>query len=197
MIIIGLTGGIGSGKSTVAELFKQLGVPVIDADQIARQVVIPGTATLEQIKHYFGEDVFTNNSLNRAALREKVLHNPEQRKLLEYLLHPLIRQEITKQVQALTDPYCIIEIPLLLESKPNPLIQRILVVDCPESLQIKRASTRGDFSEQQIKNIMAIQVSREFRLQAADDIVDNNTDLQHLSDQVKQLHQKYLELAEK
>ncbi len=191
MLVIGLTGGIGSGKSTVAELFRQLGVTIIDADQIARQVVAPGSAVLEQIKQLFGSDVFVDDSLDRAALREKVFQYPEQREQLEKLLHPLIRQEITRQVQLLQAPYCIIEIPLLLESTANPLIQRILVVDCTEDLQIKRAMSRGGFSRQQIKKVMAVQVTREYRRQAADDIIENNGDLPHLADQVQQLHQKY------
>lgn len=197
MLVIGLTGGIGSGKSTAADSFRQLGVNVIDADQVARQVVEPGQAVLSDIKAHFGAAVFSGEQLNRSALRDIVFNDPEKRQLLEQLLHPLIREKIAKQIAALNDTYCIIEIPLLFESAPNPLVQRILVVDCEEDLQIDRASQRSNLSREQIETIMAAQASREYRLQAANEIIDNNKDLKHLREQVSQLHKHYRQLAKK
>lgn len=194
MLVVGLTGGIGSGKTTVANLFAELGAPIIDTDVIAREVVEPGTDALEQIKNKLGVDVInTNGRLNRQKMRDQVFSNPELKEWLESLLHPLIRTQVAQQISQVNHPYCIVVIPLLAETGPNPVVQRVLVVDCAEQTQIDRASGRDDNSVEQIKNIMAKQVSRSQRLAIADDVINNDKGLDELKTQTADLNKKYLE----
>lgn len=196
MLVIGLTGGIGSGKSTVTHLFEELGVPVIDTDQLARDVVIPGRPALTAIIHRFGDSILNQDgSLNRTELREQIFQFPAHREWLEELLHPLIRHEMAIRLKQLNTPYCLVSIPLLFETAPNALIQRILVVDTPEPLQISRTLKRDQTSPEQIQQIMQRQVSRQQRLAGADDIVYNDLDFDHLKQQVQRLHQKFTALS--
>jgi len=197
MLVIGLTGGIGSGKSTVAEIFKSLGVPIIDMDRIARQIVEPDQPALTQIKQLFGEDIVdVNGQLNRQQLSKIIFDSAEQRHQLEAILHPLIRQETDRQLAELKAPYCIVVIPLLLESEQRSLVERVLVVDVPESLQITRTMQRDDISATQVRKILAAQVGRDSRLNAADDVIDNSAELDDVHRRVNELDQQYRALSE-
>ena len=200
--VVGLTGGIGSGKSTIAELFAELGVPVIDADLVARQVVEKGSPLLAGIAAHFGPEILLEDgALNRAALREKVFNHESEKQWLNQLLHPAIRHEMLRQLAAQRMPYCIFMVPLLIENKLTALCQRVLVVDVSEQTQLTRASQRDNNQLALIKNIMQSQVSRSERLQHADDVINNDADLSKSLPQLKQkvldLHHLYLQLAEK
>ncbi len=197
MFIVGLTGGIGSGKSTVATIFKKLGVPVIDADQIAKELVEPGQPALKQITNTFGVGLLNQaGALDRTKMRQIIFQNPKEKKILESILHPLIRESMKKQISLLQTPYCILEIPLLLESGQTDLVQRILVIDAPPDLQCERVQARSNLSKQEVETIIATQVDRSSRLKAADDIIINDKSLAELNNQVQQLHQAYLTQAE-
>lgn len=197
MLIIGLTGGIGSGKSTVADMFGELGVPIIDMDLIARQIVEPGQPALEQISHMFGDNlVDADGQLNRPLLSKIIFDSTEKRHQLETILHPLIRQETEHQLAKLEAPYCIVVIPLLFESDQRSLVDRILVVDAPESMQISRTMQRDGISTTQVEKILASQVDRQSRSSAADDIINNSGELAALRLQVNNLDQTYRALAE-
>ena len=200
--VVGLTGGIGSGKSTIAELFAELGVPVIDADLVARQVVEKGSPLLAEIAVHFGPEILLEDgALNRAALREKVFNHEREKQWLNQLLHPAIRHEMLRQLAAQQAPYCIFMVPLLIENNLTALCQRVLVVDVSEQTQMTRASKRDNNQLALIKNIMQSQVSRSERLQHADDVINNDVDLSESLPQLKQkvldLHHLYLQLAEK
>ena len=200
--VVGLTGGIGSGKSTIAELFAELGVPVIDADLVARQVVEKGSPLLAEIAVHFGPEILLEDgALNRAALREKVFNHEREKQWLNQLLHPAIRHEMLRQLAAQQAPYCIFMVPLLIENNLIALCQRVLVVDVSEQIQMTRASQRDNNQLALIKNIMQSQVSRSERLQHADDVINNDVDLRESLPQLKQkvldLPHLYLQLAEK
>ncbi len=196
MLIIGLTGGIGSGKSTICKLFTDLGVPVIDADIIARQVVAPDQPALGQIKKAFGEAVITKTGqLDRSKLRSIVFDNPTKRKQLEAILHPAIQAEMQHQAEELDTPYCIFAIPLLIEVNQISMVDRILVVDAPDDLRRQRIKERDQLEEQEINAIFAAQLTREERLVHADDIIRNDSDIAHLQTQVLDLNSRYLEIA--
>lgn len=198
MLVIGLTGGIGSGKSTVGKLFSELGINVVDADKVARDVTQVGQPALQEITDKFGPEILSpDGTLNRAALRKIVFADTEKREWLENLLHPLIRAEMKRLLRSQDMPYCIVMIPLLLETEPNPLIDRILVVDVPESEQIKRTEVRDNATADEIKAIMKTQVSRSQRLAAADDIIENAGTLAGLMPQIKRLHDFYCALSKK
>lgn len=193
---MGLTGGIGCGKSTVTALFAKLGVQYVDADIVAREVVQPGTACLAAICQHFGNNIVNQaGELDRAALRQRVFSNAADKAWLEQLLHPAIRQQLLTQLAALTSPYALLVAPLLLENKLQHLVQRVLVIDLAEDLQRQRAMARDNSSEQQINAIMAAQISRTGRLQLADDIITNDSSIADLAPQVARLHQQYLQLA--
>lgn len=196
MLRVGLTGGIGSGKSTVAQFFARLGVPVIDTDQIAHQATRPDCPALTEIVQAFGPSMLNDaGELDRERLRERVFNDPEERHQLEAILHPQIRSEMTRRVAALNTPYCIVVVPLLLEAGFDDTVDRILVVDANESEQVTRACARSELSETEVRRIMATQASRADRLEAAQDVIVNNTDLAHLEAEVNRLHQHYLSLA--
>ncbi len=196
MLKIGLTGGIGSGKSTVTRLFADLGVPIIDMDIIAREVVMPGQPALDEIKALFGSEICTpDNELDRKKLRDIVFSDAVKRKQLEDIVHPRIRDRV-KDLQAELDaPYCIIVIPLLLETEGQDRIDRILVVDTSIEEQIQRTMQRDKVSEDQVRKIIASQVDRQTRLDKADDIINNSGATAQLQAQVSKLHQQYLVLA--
>lgn len=193
--VLGLTGGIGSGKSAVVEAFGRLGVHWVDADHAARWVVEPGKPALRQIAERFGDAVLASDgSLDRAALRERVFQDPAQRKWLEELLHPLIRLEVAEHLARATSPYAIMVSPLLVESGQHRQVNRVLVVDVPEALQLERAVRRDRASEAQIRAILKAQTSREERLRHADDVLVNDRDLAWLNAEVERLHNFYLTL---
>ena len=196
MLRIGLTGGIGSGKSTVAALLAMRGVPVIDTDEIAHRLSEPGQAAFDEIARTFGQDILDKNRrIDRDRLRERVFDNPDERRRLETILHPRIRAAVGEKLAEIEAPYCVIVVPLLLESGFTDLADRILVVDVMESVQIQRAATRSGLSEPETRKIMAAQVNRAQRLQQANDVIDNNADRKHLEAEVERLHQWYLSLA--
>lgn len=193
--ILGLTGGIGSGKTAVADHFASLGVHVVDADQAARWVVEPGRPALQQIAEHFGEGILLpDGELDRAALRERVFRRPEERKWLEQLLHPLIRAEIARHLALAESPYAIMVSPLLVESGQYRQVDRVLVVDVPEALQIQRTIGRDQTSEEQVRAILKVQAGREERLRHADDVLLNDRDLSWLKSEVERLHRFYLTL---
>jgi dephospho-CoA kinase len=196
MLIIGLTGGIGSGKSMAAKYFAERGAPVIDADIVARELVIPGSPALRDIVQTFGKEVLLpNGELNRAALRNRVFHDPEQRRLLEDVLHPRIRQEMLSRARHITAPYCIMVVPLLVESGWQDMMDRVLVIDVPETLQITRVRARDHLTEDEVFALLRIQAGRETRLAAADDVIVNDAGPAEIDRRVGELHAKYLSLA--
>ncbi|WP_434628204.1 dephospho-CoA kinase [Pseudomonas sp. Z1-29] len=193
--ILGLTGGIGSGKSAAAEHFIDLGVHVVDADHAARWVVEPGRPALTKISEHFGPGVLqADGTLDRAALRRLIFENAEERRWLEALLHPLIAEEIVHHLGQAQSPYAILVSPLLIESGQYAMTQRILVIDAPEQLQIERTLQRDQTSEQQVQAILKAQSSRQDRLSHADDVVVNDRDLAWLHSEVERLHHFYLTL---
>ena len=197
-LIVGLTGGIGSGKSTVADLFQQLGIPVIDADVIAHTLVEPGQPALVEIIKAFGANtVDASGVLDRARLRKLVFSDPEQRRRLEAILHPKIRREIITLTTNIRTPYCIVVIPLLLETDQRDLVDRILVVDTGVDKQIARVTMRNGLPRHEIMAIITAQASRDRRLAAADEVIDNNGSLNELNSQVRAQHEKYLKIARK
>lgn len=193
--ILGLTGGIGSGKSAAVEAFGRLGVHWVDADHAARWVVEPGRPALGAIVDRFGDAVLAaDGTLDRAALRAIIFREPAQRQWLEALLHPLIRQEVAEHLARATSPYAIMVSPLLVESGQHRQVDRVLVVDVPEALQLERAMRRDASSEAQIRAILAAQLSREARNSHADDLLLNDRDLGSMEREVARLHQFYLTL---
>ncbi|MFB2762885.1 dephospho-CoA kinase [Marinobacter shengliensis] len=197
MKIVGLTGGIGSGKSTVVRIFGDLGVHWVDADDVAREVVEPGTAGLAAIAEHFGRDILqADGALDRAALRQRVFENPEERHWLERLLHPVIREELVRQLQSpdapYSQPYVLLVSPLLLETDQHELVDRVVVVDVPEHIQIERTMARDDNSRVQVERIMAAQMARDERRSRADAVIDNNRPLQDVERQVCELHNRFL-----
>ncbi len=196
MLVIGLTGGIGSGKSTVANLFKKLGITIVDTDIIARELVKPGQEALAEIINTFGDSILqADGQLDRNQLGQITFSDEHARKQLESILHPKIREVMLAQLDAATSPYAIAVIPLLFESKQQATVDRVLVVDCDENTQIQRVKKRDQRNEQQIRNIIQLQSSRKNRLAHADDIIVNNGDTNVLLQQVMQLHQNYLKLS--
>jgi dephospho-CoA kinase len=196
MLRVGLTGGIGSGKSTIASLFVMRGVPVIDTDEIARSLTEPGQECYDEIVRVFGDAILDGNRrINREQLRERVFDNADERHRLEAILHPRIRVIVRKKLTALEAPYVIVVVPLLIESGFTDLVDRVLVVDTLENVQIQRTATRSGLSEPEIRKIMSAQASRAQRLQLANDVIENNGDRKQLEAEVERMHQWYLSLA--
>ena len=196
MLIIGLTGGIGSGKTTVGNAFKSLGVPVIDADQISRELVTPGSPLLDRIRSAFGDHVIDDGGrLRRAVLRQQIFAHPDQRRDLEGILHPAIRQRMLQRVTGVRGPYAVLVIPLLLETGQTDLVDRVLVVDTAETEQLRRVCERDGSSREEAQRILRSQCSRQQRLQAADDVIRNDEDLPALQRAVEGLHRRYLRLS--
>jgi dephospho-CoA kinase len=193
---VGLTGGIASGKTTVARLFAALGVPIIDADALSREITAPGTPLLRRIAERFGGTfIAADGSLDRRALRDVVFADPRARKDLEALTHPAILQAMEQRSAAAGGPYQVLAIPLLVEQHLAALVDRVLVVDCDEDLQIRRLQARDGSTVDQARAVLAAQASRAARLQAADDLITNDGDLQSLRVQVEQYHSRYRRFA--
>ncbi len=196
MFVVAITGGIGSGKSAVSDRFKRLGIKVVDADIASREVVKPGQPALAAIQEHFGADVIqSDGALDRAQLRALVFSNPEERKWLEGLLHPLINAYLRRELASAESSYAILVSPLLMETGQSRFANRILVVDVSEKVQLERTMSRDSNSEAQVKAIMAAQSSREDRRKIADDVIVNDGGLEALDETVAQLHRRYLELA--
>jgi dephospho-CoA kinase len=197
VFVVGLTGGIGSGKSTVANCFAALGVTVIDADIAARVVVEPETDALQQITSHFGDAILlADGALNRSQLRTVIFNQANEKQWLESLLHPLIAKEIARQIQTASSDYCLFVSPLLLETSQHQLCDKILVVDTSEYLQIQRTLSRDSSNEEEVRRIIASQISRQDRLDKADDVLENSGDLTAIDAAVSALHQRYLRLAQ-
>ena len=198
MYVVGLTGGIGSGKTTIAAIFAELGAEIINADLLARTAVSPGTKALTSITKRFGKEILRQDgSLDRRKLREVVFKNKGELKWLEKLIHPLIAELLIQNIYSATSPYVILESPLLIETQQKELVDRILVVDLDEATQLNRSMERDGSSEEVIRAIISAQIPRSKRLKAADDIVDNSKSLAEVRQKVIQLHEIYLATARK
>ncbi|WP_324013622.1 dephospho-CoA kinase [Aeromonas hydrophila] len=197
MYVVAITGGIGSGKTTVANQFAELGIEVVDADVIAREVVEPGTPALAAIAAHFGSEVITpDGQLDRRRLRERVFTDPQAKGWLNALLHPLIRTEMQRQCAAARSPYCLLVVPLLVENRLTALANRVLVIDVDEATQIERTCRRDGVSREQAQAILAAQASRAERLTAADDVLDNqNGTPEAIKSRILALHETYLAFA--
>lgn len=197
MLVVGLTGGIASGKSTAAAFFRAHGVPVIDADQVARDVVAPGTPGLVAVAEAFGPDILqADGALDRRRLREIVFADAAERRRLEAILHPRIRDEIRARLAQARGPYCILDVPLLIESPAlRALAHRVLVIDVPVDLQVARLMRRDGMTAAQCEAMLAAQASRTRRLEGADDVVDNAGNMTTLQRQLESMHARYLDLA--
>ncbi|WP_336291148.1 dephospho-CoA kinase [Aeromonas dhakensis] len=197
MYVVAITGGIGSGKTTVANQFAELGIEVVDADIIAREVVEPGTPALAAIATHFGADVIASDGrLDRRQLRERVFTDPQAKGWLNALLHPLIRSEMQRQCAAARSPYCLLVVPLLVENRLTALANRVLVIDVDEATQIERTCRRDGVSREQAEAILAAQASRTERLAAADDVLDNqNGTPEAIKSRIFALHETYLAFA--
>lgn len=195
--VVALTGGIASGKSMVSDLFEELGVPVVDADVIARELVEPGQPLLSSIVGALGKELLdAYGRLKRRKLREMIFASPEIRATLEQIMHPRIIEEAERRIMAVTAPYCILVIPLLAESGSRGPVDRVLVVDAESEIRIKRLMARDGMSRKEVQAALAAQASRETRLAIADDIIDNSGDSSQLPTRVESLHQRYLTFAE-
>ena len=197
MLIIGLTGGIGSGKSVASDKFKSLGIVVVDADVASRTVVEPGKPALKEIQDHFGSGIITTEGkLDRNKLREIIATDAEERKWLESVLHPKIGEQITKEISESTSVYTLFVAPLLLETNSQEMCSRVVVVDVPKDVQIQRTAKRDKVSSNQVEQMVAAQMKREKRLEKADDVLLNSGTIEDLEKQVEELHKKYIQMAE-
>ncbi|MEZ8492699.1 dephospho-CoA kinase [Vibrio splendidus] len=196
-IIIGLSGGIASGKTTVANLFNEhFNIDIVDADIVAREVVAVGSDGLKQITDHFGEAILLEDgALNRSKLRELIFSDPTEKQWLNDLLHPMIRNKIDSDLSKVTSPYGLLVAPLLVENQMQSMADRVLIVDVPTEVQIKRTMSRDNVSREQVASILKSQASREQRLAVADDVIKNHTKNQELLPQITDLHQKYLAIS--
>ena len=194
-LIIGLTGGIGSGKSAVSDAFERLGADVIDTDKISHQLTMNDADTIDNITDHFGGDIIQDGILNRPKLRTIVFSDDAARLHLEKILHPRIREEVRKAVSRAVGPYIIIVVPLLVEKAQYSFINRILVVDCEELIQVERVMKRSSLTDVEVTNIMCTQANRQERLKVANDIIINNDDLPSLLKQVRIMHDKYIQIS--
>ncbi len=198
MLVIGLTGGIGSGKSAAAEAFARRGVPVIDTDQLARELVQPGQPALEAIVERFGSGCLDGDGrLDRARMRRRVFADPTERRALEAILHPRIRAAVRERLARLDAPYCLVVVPLLVESGMTDMVDRVLVVDVSESVQLRRVMARDEVPADQARAALQAQTDRNARLARADDVLDNGGALGDLEAAVAALHRRYLDLAQR
>jgi dephospho-CoA kinase len=198
-LVVGLTGGIGSGKSAAADEFARLGAAVVDTDAIARELTETGGPAIPQVERLFGKDaIAASGAMDRRKMRERVFADPAAKKALEALLHPMIRDESRRRIEAAQAPYVVHVVPLLVESPDyRKRVDRVLVVDCPEALQIERVLARSALPQAEVRAIMASQATRAERLAAADDVIDNSGTLDALREQVAALHQRYLQYSRK
>ena len=197
MLIIGLTGGIGSGKSVASDKFKSLGITIVDADVASRTVVEPGKPALKEIEDHFGSGIITaEGKLDRNNLREIIATDPEERKWLESVLHPKIGEQITKEISESTSVYTLFVAPLLLETNSQERCARVVVVDVPKEVQIRRTAKRDKVSPNQVEQMVAAQMEREKRLKKADDVLLNSGTIEDLEKQVEELHKKYMQMVE-
>jgi dephospho-CoA kinase len=196
-LVVGLTGGIGSGKSAAAEEFGRLGATVVDTDAIAHELTQAGGAAMPQVRQLFGDDfVDAHGAMDRAKMRALAFRDPAARRKLEALLHPLIRAESERRIAAASGDYVVHVVPLLVENRDyRQRVSRVLVIDCPEEVQIARVRQRSRLAEDEIQRIIRSQIPREERLDAADDVIDNSGTLDALHKQVRALHARYVELA--
>lgn len=197
MYVVAITGGIGSGKTTVANQFAALGIEVVDADLIAREVVAPGTPALAAITSHFGPEILTEQGLlDRRVLRERIFSDPAAKSWLNALLHPIIRSEMLRQCAAVSSPYCLLVVPLLVENRLTELADRVLVIDVDEATQIERTCRRDGVSREQAQAILASQASRSERLAMADDVLDNQSGTtETIRARILALHETYLAFA--
>ena len=192
-MIIGLTGGIGSGKTAVSDTFEKLGITVVDADLASRVVVEKGKPCLEEIAKHFGDDILNeNDELNRAKLREIIFNSDSEKLWLESLLHPAIAEQIKDELNASKSPYTILVSPLLLETNQRDFCDKVLVVDVPIELQMERTTKRDGVSEDQVRSIIKSQINRDERLQLADEIILNEGSIEDLEMIVRELHEKLI-----
>lgn len=197
-LVVGLTGGIGSGKSAVCREFERLAVPIVDADVVAREVVAPGSPGLEAVIAAFGHGILApNGEIDRRELRRLIFDDNDKRARLEAILHPRIRERIHEQLALARTPYCILCVPLLVEKGGYDNVNRILVIDCPTEVQIERVMVRDNLTRQQVEAIMRSQATRDERLRLADDVIENSDRLEALRAQVEALHAKYTAIANK
>jgi dephospho-CoA kinase len=192
--VVGLTGGIGSGKSAAADEFARLGATIVDTDEIAHELTGPGGAAIDAVRQLFGDDfIDARGAMDRRRVREVVFAEPHAKERLEALLHPLIRDESLRRIAAATGPYVIHVVPLLVESPGyRDRVDRVLVIDCPEATQLARVRARSGLSEDEVRRIIAAQATRETRLAGADDVIDNSGSLEDLRRQVAALHRRYV-----
>lgn len=197
MYVVAITGGIGSGKTTIANQFAALGIEVVDADLIAREVVAPGTPALAAIVNHFGTEMLTEQGLlDRRALRERIFSDPAAKSWLNALLHPIIRSEMLRQCAAVSSPYCLLVVPLLVENRLTELADRVLVIDVDEATQIERTCRRDGVSREQAQAILASQANRSERLAMADDVLDNQSGTtETIRERILALHETYLAFA--
>ena len=196
-LVVGLTGGIGSGKSAAADAFEKLGATVVDTDAISHELTGPGGAAIAEIRRQFGSAfIDASGAMDRKRMRDLVFSDPEEKQRLEALLHPMIRAESARRIAAAKGPYAVHVVPLLIESPDHRArVGRVLVVDCPEDLQISRVRQRSGLPEEEIRRIMATQIQRDKRLASADDVIDNSGPISAMQQQVHKLHETYLKLA--
>ncbi|UXI01655.1 dephospho-CoA kinase [Photobacterium sp. TY1-4] len=195
-MVVGLTGGIGSGKSTVADLFAHYDIDIIDADMIAREVVEPGTPGLQAIVEKLGSDILlTDGTLDRAKLRQAIFNDSALKHWLNNLLHPMIREKMQAGIHQAQSPYCLLVIPLMVENNLQAMVHRLLVVDVTEEVQIARTRQRDQVDDDHVRKILAAQATRQARLDAADDVISNNGSSQDLQAAVSDLHQQYLTMS--
>ncbi|WP_101675870.1 dephospho-CoA kinase [Alloalcanivorax mobilis] len=197
MFVVGLTGGIGSGKSAATDYLGRLGITIVDADLASRVVVAPGSPALAAIADRFGDVLQSDGSLNRRALRDIVFADEQARRDLEAITHPAIGLELRRQIKASASPYTILVSPLLLEGSQKEMVQRVMVVDVAPELQMARTVVRDEVPESQVEAIMRAQMDRETRLRLADDVVENHGPLEDLHQRLNALHQHYLQLADR
>ena len=194
--VVGLTGGIGSGKSAAADEFGRLGATVVDTDVISRELTEKGGAAVAEVERAFGKDFIAEGAMNRKRMRDHVFADPAAKRSLERLLHPMIREESARRIAAASGPYVVHVVPLLIESPDyRKRVDRVLVVDCAEETQVARVRARSGLSEDEVRAIMRGQIPRAERLAAADDVIDNSGAREALRNQVAALHKKYLQFA--